>query len=213
MTPPSFNPLDYSALSASLANALMASPLRSLDSIEPFYGFGVYALFYDGDMPCYRILAERNRQTPGSWPIYIGKSSPSTRKGLALDVSSIDTADVGLGLYKRVAKDHRKSIEQAVNLNIENFTVKLLVLSYMWVPLAETALIARYEPIWNSYVDGFGNHDPGSGRGAGRISRWDTLHPGRGRERYAPLAQTADELEREVDSQLKDIEERKFLLD
>lgn len=209
MTPPSFNPLDYSALSTSLADALMASPLVPLDSIEPFYGYGVYALFYTGDMPAYSVLAKQNRHQPGSWPIYIGKSSPSSRKGV-FDVGNIDTPDLGMGLYSRVAKDHRKSVEQATNLNVEDFTARLLVLSYMWVPLAETALIARYAPIWNSFVDGFGNHDPGKGRANGRMSRWDTLHPGRGRDKYAPLPQTPQQLEQEISAQLDMIAQREF---
>ena len=40
-------------------------------------------------------------------------------------------------------------------------------------------MIARFGPVWNSIVDGFGNHDPGAGRRAGMVSRWDVLHPGR----------------------------------
>ncbi len=28
-------------------------------------------------------------------------------------------------------------------------------------------------------IDGFGNHDPGSGRYSGKRSRWDTIHQGR----------------------------------
>ena len=33
--------------------------------------------------------------------------------------------------------------------------------------------------LWNSLVDGFGNHDPGAGRYKGLRPRWDVLHPGR----------------------------------
>ena len=32
---------------------------------------------------------------------------------------------------------------------------------------------------WTNIVDGFGNHDPGKGRHAGRRPLWDVLHPGR----------------------------------
>jgi hypothetical protein len=45
--------------------------------------------------------------------------------------------------------------------------------------LAESLLIERYRPLWNVVVDGFGNHDPGSGRHQGKRPNWDTLHPGR----------------------------------
>jgi len=37
----------------------------------------------------------------------------------------------------------------------------------------------RYNPLWNSHIDGFGNHDPGKGRYEQAKSEWDVLHPGR----------------------------------
>jgi hypothetical protein len=43
----------------------------------------------------------------------------------------------------------------------------------------EAELIRRYKPLWNTVVDGFGNHDPGSGRYDQARSEWDVLHPGR----------------------------------
>ena len=43
----------------------------------------------------------------------------------------------------------------------------------------EAALIKLNRPLWNSVVDGFGNHDPGSGRYQQRKSDWDVIHPGR----------------------------------
>jgi len=46
------------------------------------------------------------------------------------------------------------------------------------VPL-EAELIRKYTPLWNSIVDGFGNHDPGSGRYGQAKSEWDIVHPGR----------------------------------
>ena len=49
----------------------------------------------------------------------------------------------------------------------------------IWIPLGESLLIGRFSPIWNTIVDGFGNHDPGSGRRNQARSRWDVLHPGR----------------------------------
>ncbi len=47
------------------------------------------------------------------------------------------------------------------------------------VVLVEAELIRRYQPLWNAVVDGFGNHDPGSGRYEQSPSEWDVLHPGR----------------------------------
>ena len=43
----------------------------------------------------------------------------------------------------------------------------------------EAALIKISQPLWNTVVDGFGNHDPGSGRYEQARSDWDVLHPGR----------------------------------
>ncbi|MBN1485361.1 MAG: Eco29kI family restriction endonuclease [Chloroflexia bacterium] len=36
-----------------------------------------------------------------------------------------------------------------------------------------------WNPLWNSGLDGFGNHDPGRGRYNQAKSEWDVLHPGR----------------------------------
>jgi len=47
------------------------------------------------------------------------------------------------------------------------------------ISTVEAELIRRYNPLWNSTIDGFGNHDPGSGRYAQAPSEWNVLHPGR----------------------------------
>lgn len=208
--PRSFNPLDYSVLSRSLADEIMSTDLVPLSDVGPFYGNGVYALFYTGGHPAYGPLADQNRRCPGTLPIYVGKAAPSTRKGALLDPSAVDTEAVGSALYKRIARDHRRSIEQAANLDIADFSCRILVLNPIWVPLAETALIARYSPVWNSLLDGFGNHDPGKGRSQGRISRWDVLHPGRGRERYAFSEYSEEELQEEARRYLCDVVAGRF---
>jgi hypothetical protein len=43
----------------------------------------------------------------------------------------------------------------------------------------ESALIRKYKPLWNTYVDGFGIHAPGKGRARQQVSEWDSIHPGR----------------------------------
>ena len=43
----------------------------------------------------------------------------------------------------------------------------------------EAAVIKWKKPLWNSYLDGFGNHDPGKGRYEQSKSDWDVVHPGR----------------------------------
>ena len=43
----------------------------------------------------------------------------------------------------------------------------------------EAALIKLNQPLWNSSLDGFGNHTPGKGRFNQAKSNWDVIHPGR----------------------------------
>lgn len=47
------------------------------------------------------------------------------------------------------------------------------------ISVVESVLINRYQPIWNTKIDGFGNHDPGKGRYEQAKSEWDKIHPGR----------------------------------
>ncbi len=47
------------------------------------------------------------------------------------------------------------------------------------ISTVEAALIKLNRPLWNTAVDGFGNHDPGSGRYEQAKSDWDVIHKGR----------------------------------
>lgn len=179
MRPQLFDPLDYGSLSQTLADRLMQSHLMRLTEVEPFGGSGIYALFYAGDFPVYEELSALNVARPGTLPIYIGEAVPRTLKGSGYEL--VDESDsVRDRLYRRVCRDHLRSITKATNLELDDFSCKMLVLRPMWVPLAESALINAFAPVWNSVLPGFGNHDPGSGRAAGMLSDWDLLHPGRG---------------------------------
>jgi hypothetical protein len=82
-------------------------------------------------------------------------------------------------LWNRV-REHHRSIDDTENLNAADFQVRLLVVMPIWIPLAEAMAIRRYQPLWNSELQGFGIHAPGSGRGLQQRSQWDELHPGRG---------------------------------
>lgn len=171
-----FDPLSYENLGASIARALDEQPTQSLAALERFDGAGIYALYYTGDFPAYQLLAEANRANPGSWAIYIGKAeTENARKGDPDQAHKL----VGAKLFSRVRK-HASSIEQAGNLRIEDFHVRVLTVAPTWVPLAEVVAIRMHRPVWNAVVDGLGNHDPGAGRAQGMRPRWDYLHPGRG---------------------------------
>ncbi len=165
-----YDPLDYQNLAKSVVNALLEKEPEPLSSKKsgPFQGAGVYALYYSGDFNAYRKISGKEV------PIYVGKAIPSGgRKGGKEIVPS-----TGRELFNRL-KYHEKSVDQANNLRIQDFTSRHLVVLPVWITLAEQFLINHYQPVWNVILDGFGNHPPGKGRGAMRRPRWDIVHPGR----------------------------------
>lgn len=168
-----FNPLDKRNLGVSIADAIFKKEVFPLKELSPFNGAGIYAIYYKGDFLLYKDISEKNKKEFVQ-PIYAGKAIPEggRKGGLGLDVP------VGEYLYKRL-NEHRKSIEAAENLNIADFYCRFLVVDDIWIPLGESLLIEKTKPLWNVVVDGFGNHDPGSGRYNQQISSWDTIHPGR----------------------------------
>lgn len=56
-----FNPLDKQNLGASVAEALLSKDAHPLEELTSFQGAGIYAIYYTGDHPAYRQLAELNR--------------------------------------------------------------------------------------------------------------------------------------------------------
>lgn len=192
-----FNPLDKTNLGASVADALLARPAVPLDNLEAFLGAGVYALYYAGNFKPYAALATQNASGQFRAPIYVGKAVPAgSRKGGALE------SKPGRVLFNRLSQ-HAESIRAAGNLEIADFHCRFLVVDDIWIPLGESLLIARFSPVWNSLIDGFGNHDPGSGRHAGMRPRWDVLHPGRAwAAKCLERKESARDIERDVVSYL-----------
>jgi hypothetical protein len=191
-----YNPLEKENLGKSVADSLIKQRPTPLGSIERFAGAGVYSIYYTGFFDPYSKLGEWNSSVNDlKIPIYVGKAVPTGgRKGnVDPEISAKGTA-----LYSRL-EEHRKSIEQASNLEIDDFWCRFLVVDDIWIPLGESLLIQRHRPIWNSLIDGFGNHDPGSGRHKGARPNWDTLHPGRvWAERCAPSKQTEDQIRQAI---------------
>lgn len=167
-----YNPLDKQRLAESVAQALLDSRLVGLGDVGVFEGAGIYAVYYHGKFEPYSALVG----DPGSArpPIYVGKAIPKGGRkggwGLGLNPGNV--------LANRL-RQHARSIEDATNLNLADFACRYLVVDDVWIPLAESLLIERFGPIWNTVLDGFGNHDPGKGRRAGQRPAWDTVHPGR----------------------------------
>jgi hypothetical protein len=165
-----YDPLDYGNLTLNCVRELMSRGPYTLPLAHQFTGAGVYALFYSGDFPSYTTI----RSPDATRPIYVGKAVPSRgRVGV-----SRGNATAGRPLSSRLDQ-HARSIQQATNLRIEDFQCRYLVVTPLWITMAERFLIEHYRPIWNVCLDGFGNHDPGKGRHAGELPWWDALHPGR----------------------------------
>lgn len=192
-----YNPLDKANLGASVAGAMLGQELQPLGGLSRFHGAGVYALYYHGRYAAYASI--RSMKGENEIPIYVGKAVPAgARKG---DVGLND--EPGEVLYKRL-KEHADSISVASNLRIEEFSCRYLVVDDIWIPLGEALVIARFSPLWNNLIDGFGNHDPGKGRYAGLRPRWDTLHPGRKWAlRCQERTETMEQIEREVVAHLR----------
>jgi hypothetical protein len=169
-----FNPLERRVLGASIAEVLLTTRVYPLSISFPLRGPGVYAIYYTGTrFEPYALLSQQNAQGRFVWPIYVGQALPTGgRRG-------ISTADNEPTLRKRLNK-HRASIVAATSdFSVDDFSYRALVMDDAFIRLAETSLLALYKPLWNNFVDGFGNNAPGSGRGASKRSRWDTLHGGR----------------------------------
>lgn len=170
-----FDPLNYENLGMSIARALEERPVENLAQLERFDGAGIYALYYTGEHPAYKPLAQQNREKLGSWAIYVGKAEvENARKGDPNQTNQV----VGSKLYNRI-RNHLMSIRAANNLDENDFYVRALAIAPTWISLAEVIAIRMHKPVWNVLIDGLGNHDPGSGRYKGKRPRWDTLHPGR----------------------------------
>jgi hypothetical protein len=148
--------------------------VHTLPPPDQFIGPGVYGLYYVGGFELYKTLSDKNKEDFRQ-PIYIGKAVPSgwrTGRG---------TAVIGKDLYRRL-REHSGSINLARNLDLDDFRCRFMILKDYesnLISTVEAELIRRYRPPWNTVVDGFGNHDPGSGRYNQAISEWDVLHPGR----------------------------------
>ncbi|MBF2755314.1 MAG: Eco29kI family restriction endonuclease [Gammaproteobacteria bacterium AqS3] len=144
-----------------------------LSDLEPFEGAGVYGLYYRGRYPTYQRLCQM--ESLREVPIYVGKAVPlGWRQGR-------EESKKQASLHQRL-REHAHSIDQGAHLSVADFIVRMIVLEgsiSSLIGALESELIKKYRPLWNSCIDGFGNHDPGRGRYAQSRSEWDTIHPGR----------------------------------
>lgn len=165
--PTLWDPLTYENLMAGTVAHFKTQdlvPLASHATVQR--GPGIYALYYKGGIPEYQpITGERH-------PIYAGKAvPPGARKG--------GVGNVEAPALRNRLREHFRSIDQANNLNPEDFSFRALAIVPVWIVFAEQALIKQYRPVWNTCLEGFGKHDQGRNRVTTKRSWWDTLHPGR----------------------------------
>ena len=194
-----YNPLDKKNLGISVADAMLAKSVSPLPPESRFIGAGIYAIYYVGDFRPYAPIVERNRDGRFEAPIYVGKAIPAgARRGGGLGVTT------GPVLFRRLT-EHAQSISQAENLKLSDFFCRYLVVDDIWIPLGESLLIEKFAPIWNSTVEGFGNHDPGSGRYNSQKPPWDVVHPGRSwAERLQDNRRSAQQILDVLDSRLSE---------
>ncbi|MCL1910214.1 MAG: Eco29kI family restriction endonuclease [Kiritimatiellaeota bacterium] len=169
---------DFAELLKDAMRFFHGTPVFGLPPPESFVGSGIYALYHIGREGVYKKFGETINRVGYSVPIYVGKAVPS---GWRQSRVISENTDKGKSLHTRLAQ-HAKSITAAKNLELADFACRFMIFegeAQNMIPSVEAALVSQHNPLWNSVVDGFGNHDPGKGRHAGRISAWDALHPGR----------------------------------
>lgn len=153
------------------------TPVHKIPLTEKFTGAGVYAIYYTGDNTIYAPYAQANRLEYKN-PIYVGKAVP---KGWRQSRTSHDPKKLSTELYSRI-REHSRNIEKVDSLDIRDFSCRFVIFEAEgsdMIGTIEAALIKLNQPLWNSALDGFGNHTPGKGRFNQAKSDWDVIHPGR----------------------------------
>ena len=153
------------------------TPVLPVPAPEKFHGTGVYALYCIAKTGMYKDFHAINR-TAYRVPIYVGKAVPAGWRQARMRSSSNSLSS---GLYGRI-REHGRSIELGEGLSLPDFCCRFMILEGTESDLigsVEAALIRNYRPLWNTLIDGFGNHDPGKGRYEQAKSDWDVCHPGR----------------------------------
>lgn len=169
-----FHSPDFIRVVGEAVTFFVNSPIHPLLPSMSFAGAGVYALYYRGDFEPYALITQSNK-TGFNQPIYAGKAvPPGWRQGRNTEV-------IAASLFNRL-REHSNNIQSTHNLKLVDFHCRLMILEGQesnLISTVESELIRKFTPLWNSVIDGFGNHDPGAGRYNQSPSEWDVLHPGR----------------------------------
>ena len=182
------------------------TPVLPLPLPERFHGTGVYAIYCIAKSGLYKDYHKINR-TSYAIPIYIGKAVP---KGWRQARTCNLAQNMSYELHGRL-KEHCRSIELGSGIEVNDFHCRFMILDGAESDLigtVEAALIRSYRPLWNSLIDGFGNHDPGRGRYGQAKSDWDVCHPGRlWAERCEGIATSKEKLAKDIKGFMKSFKE------
>ncbi|OJJ12965.1 hypothetical protein BKI51_02545 [Alphaproteobacteria bacterium AO1-B] len=181
-----FDPSEPRLIGHFVALALISQDRRPLGEIKPFYGAGVYAIYYTGADLVYGPISRRET------PIYVGKADPPVGAATLLEQET--------KLYGRL-NEHRKNIDKVAGIEIEDFECRALAVQSGYQAAAESHLINLFKPIWNNETKilfGIGKHGDAATTRANNKSPWDTLHPGRAWAEGNPEAKSVDEIKAEV---------------
>jgi hypothetical protein len=172
-----FHSPDFQEIIKDTIRFFNGTPVLPIPVPERFQGTGVYAIYCTARTGIYKDFHVINR-TSYILPIYVGKAVPKgwrqARSGSFADSERYE-------LNNRI-REHGRNLQTVEGINQEDFQCRFMILENMESDLigaVEAALIRKYKLLWNTLVDGFGNHDPGSGRYEQAMSDWDVCHPGR----------------------------------
>lgn len=169
---------DFAEILKDAVRFFHGTPVFPIPPPESFSGAGIYALYYIGTTGIYAKFGKEINRTGYNVPIYVGKAVPEGWRQNRVSGST----EAKTKLFSRI-NEHVKSIQSTRNLLVANFHCRFMIFegdAQHMIAAVEAALIAEKTPLWNSVVDGFGNHAPGGKRKTGRLPAWDALHPGRG---------------------------------
>ena len=184
------------------------TPVHEIPLPERFTGTGVYALYYTGKNRFYARYGELNRLAY-NYPIYVGKAVP---KGWRQSRTSDRPGATSSELHSRI-KEHSRNIAVGNGLKASDFSCRFVIFENAgsdMIGTIEAALIKLNRPLWNTVVDGFGNHTPGVGRFEQARSQWDVLHPGRSwAERCKGIPPSKDLIMKQIAAHLAALGEQK----
>jgi Eco29kI restriction endonuclease len=153
------------------------TPVHPLPPLARFRGTGVYALYYTGRKGIYAEYGKLNR-TAYEHPIYVGKAVPKGWRQARV----VDDPDAQATELQSRLREHGKNIDIVSAIDLSDFSCRFVILEGAasdMIGTIEAALIKLHKPLWNTGMDGFGNHTPGKGRFEQAKSHWDVIHVGR----------------------------------